>query len=133
MKKRVVEYGFDPKKIFVHPVGINAGEYPFKLREKKDGEPVNIISVGRFVEKKGFDDLLRALAIVRTRTSKAFRCFIIGDGPLKAEIYELIKKLKLDDLVEFKGFMKIENIINSLMNMHFFVQPSKTAKDGDME
>lgn len=133
MRQRVIDIGFDPSKVIVHPVGIKAGEYPFSERHVRADEPVNIVSVGRFVEKKGFDDLLRALAIVKEKTERAFRCHIIGDGPLKAELHELADLLHIEDRLTWHGFMPIQKIVEFFKDMHFFVQPSKTARNGDME
>lgn len=133
MKQRVVAHGFPTDKILVHPIGINVEKYPYNERKINLDETVNIISVGRFVEKKGFDDLMRALAIVKEKSSRKFRCYIVGDGPLKERIHSLVKSLKMDDIVEFRGFMSIDKILNLFKEMHFFVQPSKTAQDGDME
>ncbi len=132
-RKRVIAYGFDADKVVVHPIGINVNDYPFRERMAPDNRPVGIISVGRLVEKKGFDDLVKALAIARGKTSKPFRCTIVGDGPMKHHITEMVRSLHLDPLVDFKGSMKIEDIIPLLSKMDFFVQPSKTAADGNME
>ena len=46
------------------------------------GEVPAITSVGRLVEKKGFEDLLQALATLRDREVD-FRCRIYGEGPLQ--------------------------------------------------
>jgi colanic acid/amylovoran biosynthesis glycosyltransferase len=96
-------------------------------------EPVEIVSVGRFVEKKGFDDLLRALAKAREMTGRSFRCSIIGSGPLEDELRALATSLELDGRVHFMGYMKNEDLDAYLARMHIMVQPSKTARDGDME
>lgn len=133
MKDRIVAYGFLEKKIKVLPVSINVPEYPYQERGFKKNETINIFSVGRFVEKKGFDDLLRAIAIVKEKTKKAFRVFIVGGGPLEKDLHKLTADLKITDVVEYKGYMKIEKIIKYFLKMHLFVQPSKTARDGDME
>jgi len=133
MKERVVAQGFPPEKVIVHPTGVDVAKYHYSERKVDAGSQINIVSVGRFVEKKGFDDLLRALAIVRQKVTRNFKCYIIGDGPLRDEIHSLSKTLKLNDVVEFKGSMAIDKIIEFFKTMHFFVQPSKTAKDGDME
>src|SRR5205814_7640499 len=68
MKQRVLARGFPENKVKVHPVSINVDSYPFSERKCRSDGVVEIASVGRFVEKKGFDDLLRALSIVRRRT-----------------------------------------------------------------
>ena len=44
--------------------------------------PPRIAAVGRLVEKKGFADLVEACAILRAR-GVAFRCEIVGTGPLE--------------------------------------------------
>ncbi len=133
MKERLVRNGFDQNKIRVLPVSIDVESYPYNQRIFHDGELIKIISVGRFVEKKGFDDLLRAIAIVKEKSKKAFRCYIIGGGELKDKLFDMTERLNLNDVVEFKGYMKVEDIINYFSNMHLFVQPSKTARNGDME
>lgn len=133
MKRRVVAQGFPEHKVKVHPASIDVRSYPFCERRHRSGEPVEIVSVGRFVEKKGFDDLLRALAIVKRRTDKTFHCSVIGGGPLEEELRRLTSSLGLRDVVDFKGYLKIEDIVELLLKKHIMVQPSKTARDGDME
>ncbi len=133
MKDRLVEKGFEQNKIRVLPVGIDVKSYPYKERVFHDGELIKIISVGRFVEKKGFDDLLKALAIVKEKSKRLFKCYIIGGGALKDKLFNLTERLNLKDIVEYKGYMKIEDITNYFFDMHLFVQPSKTSRRGDME
>jgi len=133
MKERVVNYGLPSEKVKILPIGIDASFYPSWKRRIRRDDIFNIVSVGRFVEKKGFDDLLRALAIVKEKAQRKFKCYIIGDGPLRNKLFKMTKELGLQDEVEYKGYMKIEDIIKFFKNMHLFVQPSKTAKSGDME
>jgi colanic acid/amylovoran biosynthesis glycosyltransferase len=133
MKQRVLAHGFPEEKVKVLPVSIDVGSYPFRERIYDPIKPVELVSVGRFVEKKGFDDLLRALAIVKQRTDRAFHCSIIGGGELEKRLRDLTSSLGLDDVVDFKGYMKIEDIIQLLLEYHIMVQPSKTASNGDME
>ena len=51
-----------------------AGDLPHARRE-----PL-VVGVGRLVEKKGFDVLIRACAVLKTR-GVTFRCEIVGKGP----------------------------------------------------
>lgn len=134
MKERVIAYGFDEDKLHVISFfAAGADAYEFKERSLKPGEPVKMVSVGRFVEKKGFDDILRALAIVKRKTDKKFICNIIGGGPLEKKLYQMTNDLDINDIVSYKGYMKIEDILEYYKQMHLYLQPSKTAKDGDME
>lgn len=133
MKKRIVAQGFDDEKIRVLPVSIDVNSYPYKNRQIRSDELVNIISVGRFVEKKGFDDLLRALSLVKKKNKRAFKCHIVGDGALKQKLLDLTANLDLGDVVHFDGYKPIEEIIKDFSKMHLFVQPSKTDQNGGME
>ena len=132
MKQRLVAHGFDPQTIVVHPVGIEPKNYLFEERQNHGGL-AEIISVGRFVEKKGFDDLFRALAIVRGRLGDVFHCTIVGDGQLRDVLYNLADNLGIRDNLDFRGYMPMEEITKLFLEKDFFVQPSKTAKNGDME
>lgn len=133
MKDRLVHYGFAREKIRVHPVSVDVPAYPFDKRVVDVGEQLKIVSVGRFVEKKGFDDLLRALAIINKLRPRSFACYIVGGGPMETHLRDLTRKLGLDAVVNFCGYKKVDFIIDMFMEMHVFVQPSKTAHDGDME
>jgi len=133
MKERTLPLGIPEDKIEVHPISIDVESYHFKERKYTEGEKIQVTSVGRFVEKKGFDDLLRAIAIVKEKSSQSFVCNIVGDGELKDELYALAAELDINDVVDFKGFMKLEDVFKLYEDSHLYVQPSKTAGDGDME
>lgn len=133
MKQRLLKQGFQEEKVKVHPVSIDVDSYPFRERKSDPNGPVELIFVGRLVEKKGCDDLLYALVKVRDRTGRAFRCSIIGAGPLDAELNRLATTLGLLDIVDFKGAMQIDDIILMLLDKHIIISPSKTAKNGDIE
>lgn len=61
-----------------------------------------ILSVGRLVDTKGFPTLIEACALLRDR-NLPFRCLIIGDGPDKYLLFEMIKKYGLSDQVTLLG------------------------------
>lgn len=128
-------------------------EYPFaahKIRrvyngldlekwvEARRGEPRGIgsrriYSVGRLIEKKGFDDLIRACGYLRDR-KVAFTCHIIGGGPLEAELTALIEKLDLKESVFLEGEKDQDGIIDHFSNRaHVFALPCVVEKDGGMD
>jgi colanic acid/amylovoran biosynthesis glycosyltransferase len=133
MKSRVLPLGVPEEKIEVHPISIDVDSYKFKERTLREGELIQITSVGRFVEKKGFDDLLRAIHRVKDKAKRPFKLNIVGDGELHDQIHNLAKELQLEEVVDFKGYMKLEEVFDLYDQSHFYVQASKTAKDGDME
>lgn len=66
-------------------------------------EPV-ILGVGRLVEQKGFDVLLRAFA--KARNERACRLVIFGEGPLRDELTALADSLGVAEHTRFPGFVK---------------------------
>lgn len=133
MKERVAALGFEAKKLTVLPISVEVGAYPFRERSLDGDRPIRMLCVGRFVEKKGFDDLLHAIALVRGRTSKKIELTIVGGGELEGEHKELAKRLELSSIVRFAGYMKVQDIVELSLASDLYVQPSKTAKNGDME
>lgn len=133
MKERVMGLGFDSDKIEIIPVSIDVGSFPFSRRTIQNQEVLHFVSVGRFVEKKGFDDLLRVMAILKEKMKRPFVLHIIGSGTLGPQLRATAQSLKIDDIVRFEGAMKVQDVVTFLMSSHLYVQSSKTAKNGDME
>lgn len=66
------------------------------------GENPRILSVGRYVEKKGFGDLIEACRLLRAR-GLAFTCEIVGGGPLETVLRAQIEAAQLGDCVQLLG------------------------------
>jgi colanic acid/amylovoran biosynthesis glycosyltransferase len=133
MKNRVVQASFPADKTVVLPVSIDVDAYPFAERVKQPDRPARILSVGRFVEKKGFDDIVRALGIVKRTTKTPLQVAFVGGGPLEEQLRADVEREGLTDVVSFKGYLPNEAVVQEMLNSDLFVQPSKTAANGDME
>lgn len=133
MRGRVVALGFAPEKVFPLPVSIDVGSYPFARREAPKDGTTRLVSVGRFVEKKGFDDLLRALAELKKKTAKKFLCYIVGEGAEHDRLHALAAELNVNDVISWQNFMKEQDLVRYYLDKHLYVQTSKTAPNGDME
>ncbi len=72
-----------------------------KSRLALEGKKI-IISVGRFDEGKGFPRLLKAMVKVSEQIPNAV-LLLVGDGPKKQYILELIKKFNLENVVRYIG------------------------------
>jgi glycosyltransferase involved in cell wall biosynthesis len=79
--------------------GIDTTGFP---ERQASAAPPRILSVGRYVEKKGFRDLIAACAILR-REGLDFRCEIIGGGPLEAQLRAQIEQEQLGGCVHLLG------------------------------
>ena len=89
-----------------------------------------ILSVGRLIEKKGYDDLITACALLRDR-GLTFRCRIVGEGPLEEELKSQISNLNLEDHVTLTGPLGMPEIIRLLAEeTQMFALACKTESDG---
>ncbi len=95
------------------------------------GGPVDIVTVGRAVEKKGFDDLIRALG--RIGTSIDWRFTHIGGGALLDELKAQAERLGIADRVSFRGALAHDDVIAAMLAADLFVLPSRIARSGDRD
>ncbi|HEU5100553.1 MAG TPA: glycosyltransferase, partial [Roseiflexaceae bacterium] len=96
-----------------------------------EGAP-QIISIGRLVEKKGFPDLIAACAQLR-QSGHRFRCAIYGEGPLRAELADLIERLELADDVCLAGERTQAELIPILQAADIFALAPFVTEDGDRD
>jgi glycosyltransferase involved in cell wall biosynthesis len=125
--KKLVEKGFPKEKIKTHYLGIKIEKYEISKTKEKI-----ILTVGRLVEKKGTEYLIRAMVKIKEKIPNAI-LYICGDGPLKNYLLKLTKELRLEKNVLFLGWQKREDVFKLMQKSAVFVLPSITAKDGDAE
>jgi len=63
-----------------------------------------LISVGRLNKYKGFEQLIRCFAQIKT--NKDLKLYILGSGPMKDTLENLIEKLDATESVKLLGFKK---------------------------
>jgi glycosyltransferase involved in cell wall biosynthesis len=93
------------------------------------GEVPRILSVGRYVEKKGFGDLIAACALLRDR-GVAFVCDVAGGGPLEAEMQGQIDGERLGGTVRLLGPRPQADVRRLLSQAQLFVLPCVVEADG---
>jgi len=104
----------------------------------RDGEAAppsarpHIVSVGRLVPKKGFDHLLRSLAICRDRGLE-FTASIIGDGEEEAKLRALCAELGLAERVELAGALPQEEVRRRMAEASFIALACVPDADGNMD
>jgi len=91
--------------------------------------PLQILSVGRLIEKKGCDDLITACGILKD-SGQNFRCRIVGDGPLKGQLESQIRAAGLEDKVELTGPKTFGDVLALLGEADVFALACVTEKDG---
>jgi glycosyltransferase involved in cell wall biosynthesis len=88
-----------------------------------------VLAVGRLVEKKGFGVLIEAAG----RVPDLERVTIVGDGPWRERLAELIRELDLDSIVELAGPQPPERVRELLEDAAVLAAPSVIAADGDRD
>ena len=94
--------------------------------------PPAIVSIGRLIEKKGFEDLIRACALLRSRQGD-FHCSIIGEGPLEETLRTQITTNGLEQSVELTGPQTQAQIAERLAHATLFALPCTREADGGMD
>ncbi len=131
-RRRAINLGCNPEKIVVHGSGLDCQKFTFQPRYFPVDNLVRIATTGRLVEKKGIEYAIGAVAQVAQVYSN-LEFYIIGDGPLKTSLQNLIDELGLSSIVKLMGWKQQEEIIEILDSCHLFVAPSVTASDGNQD
>ncbi|MEM6469681.1 MAG: glycosyltransferase family 4 protein [Planctomycetota bacterium] len=99
-----------------------------------DGKsPFRVISVGRLVEKKGFDQLLRAYSELRDQVSVPTSLSVIGDGPEFHRLTLLARSLGVQEHVHFFGACEHRNVRMEISKAQCFVLACREDSAGDRD
>jgi glycosyltransferase involved in cell wall biosynthesis len=93
--------------------------------------PVILLSVGRLVAKKGYDDLISALALLPAGLE--WRFVHIGGGTLRTALQRQAERLGLSRRIEWRGALPQPDVLAGYRGADLFVLASKLAKDGDRD
>jgi len=132
-KKRLLELGCPADRLRIIHCGVELSRFAWADRPTPRTGDLHLISIGRLVEKKGFDDLIRAIALVRPRLIQSIQLDIFGTGPLKRHLVTLAKTLGVADTITFKGAVASGDVPRMLREYDVFVLPSRIALNGDTE
>jgi len=131
-KQQVVKIGCDEKKIIILPVGLRIARFNFSTRKIRNGDLIKILTVGRLVEKKGYEYAIRAIVKIVAKHENIFY-MIAGDGPLRDKLEFLVSELRARKYVKFMGAVEEDEVLKLYQQAHIFVLPSVTASNGDRE
>jgi colanic acid/amylovoran biosynthesis glycosyltransferase len=132
MSKKLLSLKTPSEKIIRLPMGVDTSKFTYIERNFEEINVFKFIAVGRLVEVKGFKYLLSALSLLKNRSLK-FHCLIVGDGPLKSELLNMMKILGLELHVTFVGMKSHDDVIKLYHESHIFVLPSIKTDSGEEE
>jgi colanic acid/amylovoran biosynthesis glycosyltransferase len=125
-RRKVVRQG-DPR-IVVVACGVDV---PERLADPAAVD-LDVVAVGRLIEKKGFDVLLRALADLRT-DRPGLTAVVVGDGPERPRLEALAAELDLTGTVRFRGALPRGLALAEIDRARVFCLPARATGDGDMD
>ncbi len=113
--------------------GLDLGRFPEPpVRVQREaGARFTMLSVGRLVEKKGFDRLIAALALLPEGLD--WHWAHIGGGALGDEMRALAQQKGVGDRITWRGACDQPEVIEAMRAADLFVLPSRIAEDGDRD
>lgn len=123
----------DPARVDLIYHGLDLSRFPTAPDRdpRKPDDPFHMLSVGRLVEKKGFDRLLDAFALLPQTLN--WHWTHIGGGGLDAELRARALAGGLSDRISWKGACDQPEVIAQMRRADLFVLPSRIASDGDRD
>jgi glycosyltransferase involved in cell wall biosynthesis len=118
-------HGLDVERFPAAPPRSNGGDGSDSER------PVILLSVGRLVSKKGYEDLLTALTLLPPELE--WRFIHIGGGTLRDALIQTAGRLGLSHKIEWRGALAQPDVLAAYREADLFVLASKVAKDGDRD
>jgi glycosyltransferase involved in cell wall biosynthesis len=133
-RRFLTERGVPAEKIIMTPqavetAALRAGNV--SVRARRQGEPLRILTIGRFIEKKGIEHLIEA-AVLLDPGSVEIR--IYGYGPLEDSYRNLIDRYGLEATVSLHGpFEGSDALRDALAWADVFCLPCVEAENGDVD
>lgn len=105
MKSDLVKLGFPEEKIIIHHLGIDLETFK-EIKEKNKEKQFVFLIVARIDESKGIQDVVKAFSKIY---NKNMFLKIVGDGPYKERLSQLVSDLGIDKNVKFINNFKANN------------------------
>ncbi len=123
----------DPGRVDLVYHGLDLSRFPPppEPARRRVGDPLRLLSVGRLVEKKGFDRLIAALALLPPDLD--WHWTHIGGGELLAPLTEQAGAAGIGDRIDWRGACDQPEVIAAMRAADLFVLPSRVARDGDRD
>jgi colanic acid/amylovoran biosynthesis glycosyltransferase len=129
IRDRLRALGAPSDRLVIHRLGIDLSQFTMGAR---DPTRVEVIMVGRLVEKKGFEYGVQAFARVAKSAPNVFLS-IVGDGPRRRALEQLVAELGIGDRVKFTGVLASREVGDRLRRSDVMLAPSVTGRDGNRE
>jgi len=123
------ELGVPEGRLRLHHIGIDLER--FVPASRSPGDRFEVVMIGRFVEKKGFEYGMRAFA--EATAGKSARLTLVGQGELEGRLRALARQLRIEDRVHFTGVLTSAGVAEQLRQSDVLLAPSVVAYGGNRE
>jgi len=125
----VDQVGVAPDRVRIIPPGVDSVRFSPAATAPHDPY---IFAAGRLIERKGFDRLIDAFAILQKRFCD-YRLKIAGTGPQLAQLQAQVADLQLTGSVDFLGPIDDAALVQCYRGCRLFALPNRALADGDTE
>ncbi|MCZ2085283.1 MAG: glycosyltransferase family 4 protein [Flavobacteriales bacterium] len=92
------------------------------LKEKNSEDKPKLVFIGQLIDRKNIQDLI--IALINLKALK-YDFVVIGNGPLKRQLQEIVKQNNVDDKIKFLGNVNNSDAMDILANSDYLILPSK--------
>jgi glycosyltransferase involved in cell wall biosynthesis len=129
LRDLLLAQGVAADRLRVHRLGIDLDAFAPAAR---DSAALEVVMIGRLVEKKGFEYGLEAFAAA-ARQEPALRLTIVGEGEREPALRALAEAEGLTDRVTFTGPLPPDRVSRLLATSHMLLAPSVVDREGNRE
>ncbi|SDB63024.1 glycosyltransferase family 4 protein [Butyrivibrio sp. INlla16] len=131
--QKFAEGFYNKKEIEIIPNGVDINAFSVQndsknTQNERKEDTINLLFVSRLIERKGLQDILPQLTQVNNhcnREGKRIKLRIVGDGPYRSTLEELVHKEQLEDIVTFEGLKSKTELPEYYVTSDIFVFPSR--------
>lgn len=123
------EYPDDSQRVVRLYNGMHLSDFPYQSPESRSNI---IVAVGRFVEKKGFEDLILACQELKARGIH-FTCQLIGGGELEGKLSAMVESLDLQAYIQLPGPQPQRKVKEFIQSAAVMACPCVHGQDGNRD
>lgn len=125
---RLIEFGAEPDRVLLVRRGLNA--IPEFNERPPLSQPIHLLSVGRMVEKMGYEQQIPVLSQLKDKGIE-FQMVWIGDGPERSRLEQLVSREGLSGSIEFRGRLPYPEVEKAYRESDLLLFSGKVDSRGD--
>lgn len=122
LKKHLVSIGIKQDSIKVIPSWLSPDFTIFPKEKTNQSKPIRFVFASKLVKNKGIYSLLEALS--ENSDSTLYKLDIYGWGPESEKVNQLVKSMKLEDIISMHGEVSHDKLMRTLKDYDVFILPS---------